>query len=208
MKKFDVENWNRNDQYEFFKSFEDPFFNVTANIEITNLYNHCKKNDFSFSLACLFVAIKSINEILEFRLRFKDNSVYLFDKVHIGSTILNDDFTFSFCDFKNEETLREFDLYGKEIISNHKKGLHFDDEEELGIVHCTIIPWISLTGFKHARRGDEKFKGIPKIVFGKLFEENGLKKIPFSVEVHHALVDGYHVGLLFNKMQDFISDFE
>ncbi|MBG7630682.1 MAG: chloramphenicol acetyltransferase, partial [Bacteroidetes bacterium] len=43
-------------------------------------------------------------------------------------------------------------------------------------------------------------------VFGGLFNENGSKKIPFSVEVHHALMDGYHVGLLFKNMQQYINN--
>ncbi|PKP07825.1 MAG: chloramphenicol acetyltransferase, partial [Bacteroidetes bacterium HGW-Bacteroidetes-3] len=58
----------------------------------------------------------------------------------------------------------------------------------------------------HARNGNEGLMGIPKLVFGKIFNENEIKKIPFSVEVHHALMDGYHVGLLYKKMQQFIDE--
>ena len=63
MQEFDVENWNRKNQFNFFKDYEDPFFNLTANIDVTNLYNFCKKQELSFSLGCIYVAIKSINEI-------------------------------------------------------------------------------------------------------------------------------------------------
>jgi len=63
MKEFDVENWNRKAQYEFFKDYADPFFNITANLNVTNLYTFCKKNELSFSLACIFIAIKHINDI-------------------------------------------------------------------------------------------------------------------------------------------------
>ena len=79
-------------------------------------------------------------------------------------------------------------------------------EEELGIVHCSTMPWVSFTGMKHARKGDEASKGIPKIVFGGLFNEGNVKKIPFSVEVHHALLDGFHVSMLFRNMQQFINE--
>jgi chloramphenicol O-acetyltransferase type A len=206
MKEFDIANWNRKSQFEFFKSYEDPFFNVTANLEVTNLYNFCKKHNLSFSLACIFVALKSINEIDEFKLRIQNNKVYNFEKVDIGSTILNDDNTFSFCYYNYNPSIFEFDKAGKQVIENHKKGIVFEPKEEmLNLVHCSTLPWISFTGFKHARKGDEAEKGIPKIIFGKLFEENKIKKIPFSVEVSHALMDGYHVALLFNKMQQFIN---
>tara|TARA_R110001583_G_scaffold114876_1_gene265298 strand:+ start:3800 stop:4429 length:630 start_codon:yes stop_codon:yes gene_type:complete len=207
MKVFDVENWNRKAQYEFFKDYADPFFNVTANINVTKLYNYCKQHNLSFSLACIYVAIKCINEIPEFKLRKKNDTVVLFDLVSIGSTVLNEDSTFSFCDFEYKPTIFEFIKEGEKVIENHKKGLKFDAKvDELGIIHCSTLPWVSFTGFKHARNGDEGSKGIPKIVFGKWFEENEVKKIPFSVEVHHALMDGLHVGLLFNKMQQYIDE--
>ena len=44
MKEFDVENWYRKSQYEFFKTYEEPFFNITSNLDVTNLYNYCKEN--------------------------------------------------------------------------------------------------------------------------------------------------------------------
>jgi chloramphenicol O-acetyltransferase type A len=205
MKVFDIDNWNRKSQFKFFKNYEDPFFNITANLEVSNLYNYCKQHNLSFSLACNFMALKAINEITEFKLRFKDGDVYIFDEVHIGSTILNDDNTFSFCYFKNHISIFEFDKSGKNLVERHKKGAKFEPKEAaIDVVHCTTLPWVSFTGFKHARNGDEATKGIPKIVFGKLFNENATKKIPFSVEVHHALMDGYHVALFFKKMQQFI----
>ena len=211
MKAFDVENWNRKKHYEFFKTYEDPFFNITSNIEVTNLYNYCKKQQISFSLSCLYVAIKCINEITEFKLRLNNGKVYVFEEVHIGSTILNDDNTFSFCyfDYQKRLSLHDFVKAGQHIIEDHKRGVKFEAKEEaIDVVHCTTLPWVSFTGFKHARNGDEGSKGIPKIVFGKLFDENNSKKMPFSVEVHHALMDGFHVATLFSKMQLFIDDLQ
>lgn len=207
MKEFDVENWNRKAQYQFFKTYQDPFFNITANLEVTQLYKYCKQNRLKFSLACMYVALKCANEITEFKLRFKNNKVYLFNRVNIGSTILNDDLTFSFCDFEFHKTMEAFDANGKKVLENHKNGIVFNaQEDQLGIIHCSTIPWVSFTGFKHARNGNEGLQGIPKVVFGKIFTENEIKKIPFSVEVHHALMDGYHVGLLYEKMQKCINE--
>jgi chloramphenicol O-acetyltransferase type A len=209
MKVFDIENWNRKTQYEFFKNYEDPFFNITANLEVSELYKYCKHHELSFSLACIYIALKAMNEMTAFKLRIKNGKVYVFNEVHIGSTILNDDNTFSFCYFQNQSSIFEFDQQGKNIIANHKKKSKFEPNEgAIEVVHCTTLPWISFTGFKHARNGDEASKGIPKIVFGKLFDSDEAKKIPFSVEVHHALMDGYHVSLLFKTMQQFIDELQ
>ena len=206
MKEFDIVNWNRKAQFDFFKEYEDPFFNITSNLDATNLYNYCKKNKHSFSMVCIFVLLKCANEIPAFRLRMKDDKVVIFDKIHIGSTVLNSDNSFSFCYFKFEERLVEFLSNAKEVIANNQKEKVFKPEENsIDLMHCSTIPWISFTGMKHARKGTEHLHGIPKIVFGKLFNQNKTKQLPFSVEVHHALMDGLHVAALTEKMQERIN---
>ncbi|SDX16407.1 chloramphenicol O-acetyltransferase type A [Lutibacter oricola] len=209
MKEINIENWNRKNQFEFFKNYEDPFFNVTATLDVTNLYNHCKKNNLSFFLAGLYTANQAMNSIPAFRLRLKEGKIVQFDKVHIDSTVLNEDNTFSFCHFETAPTFLEFMQNGEKVLFDHKNGIVENSHVyDLDVAHSTTIPWISITSIKHARNGNEKNIGIPKIVFGKYYQENDQKIMPFSVEVHHALMDGIHVGLLFQKMQEFINELE
>ena len=47
---------------------------------------------------------------------------------------------------------------------------------------------------------------IPRIAWGKYFEENGKIKLPLSVQAHHSLVDGVHVGQYFNKVQEILDN--
>ena len=47
---------------------------------------------------------------------------------------------------------------------------------------------------------------IPRISWGKYFEESGKIKLPLSVQAHHALVDGIHVGQYFNTIQEILDD--
>lgn len=205
-KEFNIDSWPRKDQYEFFKTYEDPFFNLTTQIEVTNLYNYCKKNDLSFFLACLHLAVESANEIVEFRLRIIDKKLFEFKSINIGSTVLNDDKTFSFCYFERKDSLGKFDEYGKMILQEHKEITEFGaNENHLNLIHCSFIPWVSFTSFKHARNKELESSGIPKFVFGKYVEENNTKKMPFSIEVHHALMDGLHVGEFLEIFQDKIN---
>jgi|GEM_PF-2867035 len=67
-------------------------------------------------------------------------------------------------------------------------------------LHYSIMPWVSFTAVKHARRFGRE-ESVPKIVFGKIFAENGQWKMPVSVEANHALMDGLHVGRYFELFQ-------
>jgi chloramphenicol O-acetyltransferase type A len=63
------------------------------------------------------------------------------------------------------------------------------------------LPWISFTSFSHARNWGRE-DSVPKIAFGRFTKENERTLLPMSVEVHHALVDGLHVGRFVNKMEE------
>ncbi len=77
----------------------------------------------------------------------------------------------------------------------------------LDVLHYSVIPWISFTSFKHARH--LKFKdSVPKIVFGKYFQDGSKKLMPVSVAVSHCMMDGYHVGLFFDQFQQEIDELE
>lgn len=202
MKFVDIENWNRKPTFEFFKDYEDPFFNMTAHLDATRLYRFCKKNNLSFALTNLFYSLQTANEIREFRFRLMNEKVIEFEKIHATQTLLNDDETFSFCYFENEETVFEFNKAGKISLEEYKKLKTFDVESErLDLIYYSVIPWISFTSFKHATRIDNR-QTVPRMVFGKLFDDGEKKKLPHSVEVHHALCDGLHVGKYFNALQE------
>ncbi|CAN5399591.1 CatA-like O-acetyltransferase [soil metagenome] len=203
MKFVDIENWNRKTTFEFFRDYEDPFFNITANLDGSELYRFCKENKLSFALANLFYSLQAANAIKEFRYRLKDKNVVEFEKVHATQTILSDDETFSFGYFENQETVFEFNGAGKIAVKKYKALKSFDVENDrLDLIYYSVIPWISFTSFKHATRFNNR-QTVPRMVFGKLFEEaDGKKKLPHSVEVHHALCDGLHVGKYFNLLQE------
>ena len=85
-------------------------------------------------------------------------------------------------------------------IEEAKKKESFHSIERPDVIYHSVIPWISFTSFSNARKkgqGDD----IPRIVFGKYFEKEKELHLPVSVEVHHALMDGYHVGQYFTQLQ-------
>jgi chloramphenicol O-acetyltransferase type A len=202
MKEIEIENWKRRETFEFYRHFENPFFNLTAPVDATNLYRFCKKHNLSFSIAALFYSIQTANQIPEFKIRLMGEKLVEFDKVEATQTILNDDETFSFCYFELKDDVFEFNEAGKKSVEKYKKLKTFAVESDrIDLIYYSTIPWVAFTSFKNATRLDYSMT-IPRIVFGKFFEENGKIKLPHSVEVHHAMMDGIHVGKYFNRLQE------
>ena len=200
-RKIDLETWERRSTFEFFKDFEDPYFNITANLSVARLYDMCKSNDLAFSLAFLFYSLETANEIREFRRRMIGESVVEFDRVEATQTILNEDKTFSFSYYRWKDNVVEFVSEGRVSRDKYLSLKTFDVEtDRLDLIYYSAFPWVSFTSFKHASRLNNR-QTIPRMVFGKMFEENGSRKMPFSVEAHHAMMDGYHVGLYYETLQ-------
>ncbi len=201
-KEIDIENWNRRSTYEFFKDYDDPFFNMTANLDVTELYKFSKERGLSYSLTSLFCSQKTANEIREFRIRLLNGKLVEFERIEAIQTILQKDETFSFCYFPSADDVYEYNKTGKESVEKYKNLNTFDVEtERLDLIYYSVIPWISFTSFKHATRFD-KTQTVPRIVFGKVFDDGNKKNMPVSVEVNHAIMDGIHVGKYFNLLQE------
>jgi chloramphenicol O-acetyltransferase type A len=204
--ELDIESWPRKATYEFFTDYDDPFFNFTANVDITRLYRFTKANGLSIALASLFYVMTAANEIREFRIRLLDGRLVEFDRIHATQTILNDDETISFAYFEMRPDVFDFDRAGKAALEKYKRLKTFDVESDrVDLIYFSVIPWVSFTSFKHATRLD-RTQTVPRIVFGKIFDEGASKKIPLSVEANHTIMDGLHVGKLFNRFQELIND--
>ncbi len=198
----DIEKWPRKTTFEFFKNFEDPFFNFSANVDVGLLYKFCKRNDLSFSLTVLYCSLVAANEIREFRIRLFCGRLVEFDRIHATQTILNDDETFSFAYFEMKDDVFEFNRSGKEALEKYKAMKTFDVESDRAdLIYYSVIPWVSFTSFKHASRLD-KGQTVPRIVFGKHFDEGDNKMMPLSVEANHRIMDGLHVGKFFMRFQE------
>jgi chloramphenicol O-acetyltransferase type A len=175
---------------------------MAANLDVTRLYRFCKEREMPFSIACLYFSLATANDIPEFRFRMIDEKVVEFDRVEATQTILNDDNTFSFCYFPMMDSLEEFVGIGIENREKYRALKTFDVEaDRLDLIYYSVIPWVSFTSFKHASSGDNRLT-VPRMVFGKMFGDGERRLMPFSVEAHHALMDGYHVGRYFNLFQE------
>lgn len=202
--EIDIKNWPRRTTYEFFKNYEDPFFNFTANLDVTELYRFCKRNELAYSLAALYCCQTAVNEIREFRIRLLEDRLVEFERVDITQTILNDDETFSFSYYEMCDDIFEFERSAKIARDHYRKLKTFDVEtHRLDLIYYSVIPWVSFTSFKHASRLD-RTQTVPRIVFGKTFDLFDRKHMPVSVEANHTIMDGFHVGKLFNRLQEII----
>ncbi|MBN3562934.1 chloramphenicol acetyltransferase [Aliamphritea spongicola] len=205
-KELDISNWNRKEHFEFFKEFEEPFYGVTVKIDCTDAYLYCKQHNISFFLFYLHRSLCAANAIEPFRYRMKDDRVLVFDQINCAATILRPDETFGFSYMDYHEDFSEFEKTATLEIEKVKNSTGLVPASSgANVIHYSSLPWLNFTGLSHARSFSFP-DSCPKISFGKLHEENGRKLMPVSIHVHHALMDGYHVGQFTDTFQSMMND--
>jgi chloramphenicol O-acetyltransferase type A len=113
---------------------------------------------------------------------------------------------FSFCTVEFIDGFNDFKCNTLKEIEKTKNNISLEDEPGRDdLLYITSIPWISFTNITHPIQMNP-VDSIPRISWGKYFEESGKIKLPLSVQAHHALVDGVHVGKYFNTIQEILDN--
>jgi chloramphenicol O-acetyltransferase type A len=206
-KYLDVTTWARRDVFEFFLGFDKPYFNICTRLDITGLLSLLSdRPDVSVMLAYHYFALRAANEIEPFRYRLRDGKVIIHDVIHGGTTVMlpNENFTLAYFDYDPnfENFIAPAERAVKEALSGDGA---FRPNPSDNRIHFTTLPWVSFTSFSHARNWGRE-DSIPKVAFGKFIRENERTLLPFSVEVHHALMDGLHVGRYVSRLEELLAD--
>ena len=204
MRYINLETWPRREHFRFFNAFGYPHFSMCANVDLTAFCPYVKQRGISFNVATVYVLARAANEIPEFRYRIREGKVVEHEIVHPASTISTDGDLFTFCIFDYIEDFSSFALRAAEQIAYVQE--HPFVEEEPGqdnLLYLTAIPWVSFTSFMHPLDLNP-VDSVPRFAWGKFFEDGEFMKMPLSVQAHHALMDGLHMGRYYAKVQEFL----
>lgn len=200
----DMENWIRKEHFHFFNQFSYPHFNICANLDITNYFKYIKEHDIPFFISITYLVSKVANGIPEFRQRIREDKVIEHETVSPSFTVMTESKLFSYCAVNYIDDFSIFKARAMESIEKVKKNISLEDEPGRDdFLYITSIPWISFTSMVSPIQMNP-VDSIPRISWGKYFEENGRMKLPLSVQIHHALADGLHVGEYYNTLQEML----
>jgi chloramphenicol O-acetyltransferase type A len=200
----DEKNWKRAVHCSVFRNCVEPAFCITFELDVTHFLKRVREQDLSFTMALIFSVTKCANEIEEFRYRFVDGNVVLFDRIDTAFTFLNPETElFKVVNVPMKETMIEYVETALKTANGQKE--YFTGPLGNDVFQFSPIPWVSYTHISHTNSG-KKDNATPLFDWGKYFERDGKIILPFSVQVHHSFVDGIHVGRLVDSVQRFLNE--
>ena len=205
-RKIDLAAWSRREHYRYYTEQLKVEFNLTAQVNVTELLAFCHAHGYKFYAASIYCVTKALNRIENFRM-FKnaDGELCVWDKIVPNYTIFHaDDCTFSDCwsDFSADflsfyrTVTADMQTYG----SNHGIKAKPGQPANFYCVSCT--PWVAFTACGSRVTDSREPAFFPIVTMGKR-EKNGDKLLmPVNITVAHAVADGYHAGLFFRYLQE------
>lgn len=193
MQTIDYEKWERRELYEFFSPMSNPFFSVTFNLDVTELYDYVKPRGLSFYYALTYLVTKAVNSVTALRYAMHDGVPILFDeRIPSFTDIKKGSDTFHIVTMPCEGSLEDFCLAAKRKSEAQTSFIDMSSEgDELIFISC--LPWVELTALTN-ERNFVKDDAVPRIAWGRYRSENGRKILGMSLELNHAFADGKHVG--------------
>jgi chloramphenicol O-acetyltransferase type A len=204
MRNIDMQTWSRRQHFQVFSAFDHPHFSMCANVDLKTFYPVVKRRGISFTVATAYVLARAANAIPEFRYRIRPGEVVEHEVVHPSITFLTNEDLFTFCTLDYIEDFSLFAARAAEQIAHVKEHPTLEDEPgQDNLLFMTAIPWVSFTSFMHPTHLHPA-DSVPRFAWGKFFEEGKFVKMPLSVQAHHALMDGVHMGRFYAKVQDYL----
>lgn len=203
-KKIDMNLYPRKNHFEYFKEMAYPYTGMTANVNVTKIKEYTKEKGYSFFLTMNHIIARAANRIPEFKMRIKNDGIIEYKHCGTSHVILLPDNTFCYCTLHHEKNYEDYIAYAISEQDKYIEKASIEDNEETdSLLFVSALPWVHYTSLIQAVPcGNES---NPRISFGKYEEVQGKLLMPLTVLVHHALVDGFHLGLFYKYVEEEIS---
>ena len=204
-RQIDMDNWERKGAFEHFTTIAKSSYSLTVNVDITKFLSYIRKNDYRLYPAFTWVVSKALNNHTEFKMGFDENSnLGYYDTIYPGYAVLNNKIkqVNNLC----TEYKDDFKIFYRNMVfdmdSNKETGISPKWHQNTFIVSC--LPWLSYSSFSTNNESEHLFL-FPMVVWGKYFEQGERTLMPLTLQIHHAVADGYHCSLFYKDVDDTIN---
>ena len=205
-KIIDQNTWKRAAHCAVFRNCVEPAFCVTFELDITEFYRNIKQEKLPFTFAMIYVVAKCANRIEEFRYRFLEGHVVLFDKIDTAFTYLDKQTElFKVVNVPFAGNMGEYCKTAKQAAEEQRE--YFTGPLGNDVFQFSPMPWVTYTHVSHTNSG-KRDNATPLFDWGKFYERDGKLLLPFSVQAHHSFVDGLHIGRLAENLQSWLNNYQ
>ena len=203
-KPIDTSSWKRKPYFDHYFNQIRCTYSITANIDITNVLSFKDRNKVKLYSLLIYVISKAVNKYEEFRTAINDRGeIGVWETLSPCYTVFHKD-SESFSNIWTEWN-DDLNLFLSNFEQDSKRFGQIDSIDAkpnppANVFPISSLPWTTFTGFNLNIFADGTYL-LPIFTYGKYFKDGNRYLIPLSIQVHHAVCDGFHVSRLINEIQ-------
>ena len=206
---YEIINTETRERGELFRFYIEKLRNVmsmTVDTDVTKLVSFVRAHGLKFYPAMMWAVSKAVNGRAEFRYGWKDGNLVRWDYVSpYYADFHGEDERFVKLVTEYSGDLSEF--HARFLADRERyKDLRAFDLKEIppNTFDVSCLPWVRYRSFD-IHVFDEGRYLAPVVTWGRFETENGKTVMPLSVNIHHAVADGWHLSRLFADVQEIIN---
>lgn len=204
-KPVSMENWARKEHFEHYFSDVPCTYSMTTKLDITPLIEKKVK----LYPTMLYLLAKTVNQYREFRMDFDQNGTLgYYTVMHPCYTVFHKD-SETFSNIWTEFT-QDYALFCQAYQQDLEKfgtikSMMAKPDVPANTFPVSMIPWESFEGFHlHLKHG---YQYLPPIfTMGKYTWDKQQAWMPLSIQVNHAVCDGFHVCRFLSSLKEMLAD--
>lgn len=205
-KLVDMEKWERAECFQHFSTIAQSTYSITVEIDITELFRYIKEHNLRLFPTFTWIITTAINKQPEFRMGYDQNErLGVWDSIYPDYSVLDDKTKImdSLCT-PYDSSFSVF--YGKmchdtDMFKEHRKRT----ETYPNIFIASCIPWLKYSSFTASNESNYTFF-FPMVTWGKYEKIDEKVKIPLTLQIHHAVADGYHCSLFYEEVENMVQN--
>lgn len=179
-------------------------YTVNVTLDVTVMRKTLKANNIKLFPAYLYLVTRTISKQQELRISVQNGVLgYWNDLTPAYPQFHDDDKTTSLLWTEYDDNFRVFYKCYLEDTAKHGNSHGILSSKGVPLPNAYIIsciPWFTFNSFSLHNHGIKDYF-VPSFEAGGFVESNGKITMPFSVTVHHATTDGYHLNVFFAELQ-------
>lgn len=201
--RIQLDGWARREHFEHYRSQVPCTYSMTTKLDITALVEAKVR----LYPAMLYLLTRAVNRFPEFRMDFdSEGKLGVCGEMHPCYTIFHrDSETFTNLWTEHTEDYQVFcRAYERDLEQfSGNKSMMAKPGVPANTFPVSMIPWESFDGFN---LNLEKGYSYLLLIFtmGRYAENNGRYLLPLSIQVNHAVCDGFHVCRFVSALREMI----
>ncbi len=194
-----VRDYYRRRHFDFYRKYRHPFYAATLHFEIGRVKEFAEGRGYPIYINLCYLFTKAIQELEDFRYRFLEGEIVLYETLHVGVTVPAPGGLFSFAHLDYHPEIDAFNRSANAFLERAGREVTLREMEHTNYIYFTALPGVPFTGFTHA--ADDPTDGAPRVAFGRFRRDGERLEVPTGIQVNHLFIDGAALGKLAERVQ-------